>query len=447
MLDTIKIRQRGYPVRLRFQHFVDRYRYVLKGTYLHGTPYRDLCRLILDTMLESNMNTNDYQLGATRIFLREGLHRQLEIGRADSLKVAANVIQRNVRGMLVRRKLDRKNKAALKIQSVWRGHRQRKQFKKLRNGVVKLQALHRGRVVRKKYLKMKRDLRYRKESSRSEQTHHIPIQIQNHHQTHVQKKSITQAQPPIHKKSDVNELAFLDIPAELSYLFKKVEDWTPVHGDRHLTKVAGVVSNSPQSFEVPNDVDQFAFGKFSSVYCNDIKLCPRSEPISSPFMSKAASKDQDFVDSIAIFKLILRWSKDESLRGNSEKMLVDYIISKGQNSYALRDEILVQICNQLYGNPNEMQTQKLWFLMDQCLSSFKSSNVFKKYLLKFILDNSPKNLTESLVKKVLRKSFLSHRNFPTSWIEWRAFHKFSDIALCLVLPDETGKSSFISYLT
>lgn len=26
MLDTIKIRQSGYPVRMKFQHFVDRYR-------------------------------------------------------------------------------------------------------------------------------------------------------------------------------------------------------------------------------------------------------------------------------------------------------------------------------------------------------------------------------------------------------------------------------------
>lgn len=28
MLDTIKIRQAGYPIRMRFQQFVDRYRYV-----------------------------------------------------------------------------------------------------------------------------------------------------------------------------------------------------------------------------------------------------------------------------------------------------------------------------------------------------------------------------------------------------------------------------------
>lgn len=48
MLDTIKIRQSGYPVRMKFQHFVDRYRYLLVGKLPRGAPYRDLCRSILE---------------------------------------------------------------------------------------------------------------------------------------------------------------------------------------------------------------------------------------------------------------------------------------------------------------------------------------------------------------------------------------------------------------
>lgn len=67
MLDTIKIRQSGYPVRMKFQHFVERYRYIqnsnqkemrINSLILHrylypnklprGVPYRDLCRAILE---------------------------------------------------------------------------------------------------------------------------------------------------------------------------------------------------------------------------------------------------------------------------------------------------------------------------------------------------------------------------------------------------------------
>lgn len=50
LLDTIHIRQAGYPIRLKFQIFVEQYRYLLPGVLPRGAPYRDLCRAILDRM-------------------------------------------------------------------------------------------------------------------------------------------------------------------------------------------------------------------------------------------------------------------------------------------------------------------------------------------------------------------------------------------------------------
>jgi myosin-15 len=41
MLETIKIRKMGYPVRLRFLEFVQRYRYLMKkGMHPRATPPR-----------------------------------------------------------------------------------------------------------------------------------------------------------------------------------------------------------------------------------------------------------------------------------------------------------------------------------------------------------------------------------------------------------------------
>lgn len=50
LLDTIHIRQAGYPIRLKFQQFVDQYRYLIPGILPRGAPYRDLCRAILERM-------------------------------------------------------------------------------------------------------------------------------------------------------------------------------------------------------------------------------------------------------------------------------------------------------------------------------------------------------------------------------------------------------------
>ena len=49
----------------------------------------------------------------------------------------------------------------------------------------------------------------------------------------------------------------------------------------------------------------------------------KREPIKTPLLTKAL--DSDFTESLAIFKLILRFMNDESLSGKKEQALADYI--------------------------------------------------------------------------------------------------------------------------
>lgn len=431
MLDTIKIRKRGYPVRLRFQHFVDRYRHMLRTPIPRGTPYRDLCRFVLEVLPHSNTEGPDFQLGATRVFLRESVHRQLENSRAERLKNAAVVIQKHARGMLTRKRWNHQKQGAIVIQSAWRSYNLRKRFLRLRKAAVKAQAIQRGRVARKRVAKMRHELSRRRQMQK------------------IQKERAAQR---VHKEQQMaaerNSLTHLDIPAELAFIISKSEGWTPIHGDRHLVKVVGTVPGPPIADDLPKDIDQFAFGKFSSVYCNGIKLSPRREPIQSPFLSRAAARDQDFQDALAIFKLILRWTGDPSLDSVKEKAIADYIVHKGLASRGLRDEILVQLCNQVY-SVGEPQATRLWQLMAHCLSSFQPGPPFFKYLLKFISDNATGQIRDILIKKLLRhtQGLQSSRGFPPSWLEWRATAKLSDIALSLTMPDNTTQTVAIDSWT
>lgn len=167
----------------------------------------------------------------------------------------------------------------------------------------------------------------------------------------------------------------LEIPAELAFIFSKLDGYSPPHTERNLVKVIGGVNGSQPPLNIPPDLNQFEFNKFTSVYFKGADFGVKKEPITTPFLSKAAARDQDFQDAVAVFKLILRWSNDTQITGPKERALADFIVHKGLMSRGLRDELLVQLCNQSYKNDN---AERIWQLMSHCLSSFQPSPALSK---------------------------------------------------------------------
>lgn len=365
MLDTIRIRQSGYPIRLKFQSFVEQYRYLLPGILPRGAPYRDLCRAILERIPPTGTEGPDYQLGASRVFLREALKRQLEIARNDVLKNATLVIQKHMRGYLTRKNFRAMKNSTIAIQKTWRGYQQRKKYNKLKTGIVKAQALYRGKIERKRFKQRKNDHKRRMDAEKVAQERAV-----KQRQAAQQKERELQSQ-----KLSRTSVHNLEVPVDLAFIFSKLDSYTPAHSERNLVKVVGGITGSPPNLSLPNDLDQFAFGKFCSVYFKGADLGVKREPITSPFLSKAASRDQDFQDSLALFKLILRWSNDTQLTALKERALADYIVYKGSNSRGLKDELLVQLCNQAWKNDN---ADRIWQLMGHCLSCFQPTPALSK---------------------------------------------------------------------
>ncbi|VEN63077.1 unnamed protein product [Callosobruchus maculatus] len=428
MLDTIKIRQSGYPVRMKFHQFVDRYRYLL-ARIPRGAPFRDLCRSILEKMPHTGTEGPDYQLGTTRVFLRENLQRQLEIKRGESLKDAAVLIQKHMRGYLARKRYRKLKRSAITIQKHWRGHRQMMQYYKIRRGIIKAQALYRGRLERKRFAKRKAEFRRRVEAEkvakeRAKQRAAREAQLQ------------AQAQRAVAKTPNKSNASYLEIPAELAFIFSKLESYNPPHTEKNLMKVLGGINGTPPPLQLPNDLGQFEFNKFLSIYFKGAELHMKKEPITAPFLSKAAARDQDFQDAVALFKLILRWSNDPQLTGARERALADYMIYKGLSTKGLRDELLVQLCNQTWKNDN---AERVWQLMTHCLSCFQPSPPLYKYLLRFISDYAPMSYKETLQRKLTRsvQKAPHARSYPPTLLEWRSVRQGCNTALTLTLPDRT----------
>ncbi|CAG4937205.1 unnamed protein product [Parnassius apollo] len=419
MLDTIKIRQTGYPIRIPFQNFVERYRYLLKSNPPRATPYREICNSILAEMPPTGAVGADFQLGAARVFVREALHRALERARADKLRAAATALQAHLRGYLARKRYTQMRESAVRIQAWWRGSRERRRFVRARRGVVRAQALVRARRARRRVaaLREQRDAQRRRQEAQQ-----------------------AAAKRAAEQKAKAESLQVLEVPAELAFILSKIDEWQPPHTEKNITKVSGDVYAEEERVQLPKDLQQFAFSKFSSVYFADGgQLSPKKHPITKPFLSKAAVRDQDFNDAIAIFKLILRWC-DESAAGDEarQKVLADYIASRGLASRGLRDEILVQLCNQASGDSAE----RVWKLVAHCLASFQPGPALHKYLVRLISESTTGRARARLLRLACggeaagARAAGAHRRTPPTALEWRAGDAARP-ALNLPLYDDT----------
>ncbi|KAL7849295.1 hypothetical protein SRHO_G00209180 [Serrasalmus rhombeus] len=144
MLETIKIRKLGYPIRHRFTEFLGRYRVLLKTTDCDPSkePPSGCCDAICRAIIQDE---DDWRIGKTKIFLRDYHDSFLELERERELNRKALIIQRVMLGHRDRKTFLKKRSAALTVQKNWRSHRDRKACEKLRQGVLRLQAIVGGR--------------------------------------------------------------------------------------------------------------------------------------------------------------------------------------------------------------------------------------------------------------------------------------------------------------
>ncbi|KYN03126.1 Myosin-IXa [Cyphomyrmex costatus] len=176
MLETVRIRQAGFNVRLTYEEFIQLYRMLLpKGLLSSQSDVRDF-------LLTLNLNRDNYQLGTTKVFLRESEKIKLDIELHQQIITSITTIQKWFRACLERRKFLRlknaivqiqsfwrmvsaqrlaqvlraRTEAALHIQTAWRVYKQHSWFKKLKSCVITFQAYVRGNNARKKIIELKK---------------------------------------------------------------------------------------------------------------------------------------------------------------------------------------------------------------------------------------------------------------------------------------------------
>ena len=415
MLETIRIRKLGYPVRKKYQAFAEHYRCLIRGRVQRGVPTKEIARYILD---QDPAQRDNFQLGSSKVFMRESLEQKLEKQRLEIFEAAVLKLQRHARGHLARRRFNTMRRNALIIQKTYRGWKIRKEYTKVRSGIVKLQAVYKMKKQKSLYGEMKEEMKIRAEAER---------RSRELARERAKKEEVEMSQQQLRSVAGVNHL---DIPAELAFVFSKLENWVPVNTEKNLAKVSGRISHVRSNMRLPSDIDYYVFSKVANIYFKSHLWQMRKEPIKTPFLAK--SKESDYQESLAIFKLILRFMNDSQLSGQKEKILGDYIINKGIRNEKLRDEIFCQLANQTWKNDNEANSERGWLLMANCLSAFPPSKTLYKYLLKYVSDHAFNGYKSVCQSKMLKAGRLDHhvtRQFPPSVLEWRANKKRVNMAL------------------
>lgn len=89
MLETVRIRRAGYNVRLTYEEFIQLYRILLpKGLLSSQKDVRDFLNTFMD------LNKQHYQLGMTKIYMRESQKMRLDIRLHTRIIESIKCIQR-----------------------------------------------------------------------------------------------------------------------------------------------------------------------------------------------------------------------------------------------------------------------------------------------------------------------------------------------------------------
>nr|XP_047917486.1 myosin-IIIb isoform X11 [Anser cygnoides] len=157
ILETVKIRQKGYSHRILFEEFVKRYYYL--AFKAHETPLgsRENCLAILEKSKLEN-----WILGKTKVFLKYYHIEQLNLFLREVIGRVV-VMQAYIKGWLGARRYkkvkEKRENSAVTIQSAWRGYEARRKYKEIRNrrtdAAIHIQAAFRGYIVRKNYPRLK----------------------------------------------------------------------------------------------------------------------------------------------------------------------------------------------------------------------------------------------------------------------------------------------------
>ncbi|XP_029684521.1 unconventional myosin-VIIb [Takifugu rubripes] len=498
MMETIKIRKAGYPVRYTFDEFLGRYRVLLKAHLCdpQTESKKKCCQVICETALPKQ---EDWKTGKTKIFLKDHHDTMLELERMKQLNIKAFVIQRVLRGYKYRREFLRKRASAVVIQKHWRGHKGRKLFHVVQHGFARLQAQVRSRQIQLQYQRTRkaaivlqaqlRGYLARKEWKRKRDA---VILLQVHTRSMLARKALKKRKRDkflsVKQKQEEQRLV-LERQAYLEEVLRQAKETEAKAQADAITdqeivdsffNFLPLISGGQESPGLENfdgkrmvieeididdlpmeddplsdddaDLDEYSFSKFASMYFQGAATATHiRQKLRQPLLHH--EDGGDILASLTVWWIILRFMGDlpepkkqvqETSNKERDGPTLDRPLTTLEKlhvivGYAivrcdLRDEIYCQICKQLQDNNNRNSYFRGWILLSLCLGIFPPSERFLKYLQSFIRF-APGGFASYCAERLRRTGMNGVRGEPPAWLELQATKTKKPITVSVMLMD------------
>ncbi|XP_030832598.1 unconventional myosin-IXAa isoform X3 [Strongylocentrotus purpuratus] len=152
MLETVRIRQSGYNVRLKFEEFCHKYKVLLPK------QMKASAREIKTFLVSMDLDATNYQIGKSKVFLRESERVKLQEALHAHVLQRICKIQWWYRGLLARRRYRETRESIIKLQANWRGYLDRRIYFEQRKAAITIQALWRMVLEQRQYQKLRRGI-------------------------------------------------------------------------------------------------------------------------------------------------------------------------------------------------------------------------------------------------------------------------------------------------
>ncbi|KAJ3266899.1 cytochrome c oxidase subunit 1 [Chytriomyces hyalinus] len=167
MMETIRIRKSGFPIRVPFEKFNMENRFLIGDEAKNSDDLKAQAASIVAT---AKVPADDWQAGKTKIFLRMESYLQVQKMTENIQKKSVITIQRYVKGYQARQKYLTLKANAIIIEKYIRGYLYIVRYRRTRKAIIKIQAVARGWFARDLYrtLKQEKELKLQEEKAQKE---------------------------------------------------------------------------------------------------------------------------------------------------------------------------------------------------------------------------------------------------------------------------------------